>query len=904
METGTPPIQESSSAFSTPTATRVSTRSQSLSSRRRVNIHPPTDSPGSVSSDSSSDDDDQDSINYDGEIDDEFEKVINHFNKLEMQDADGGDSDIEGEEFEIFDAAYAKSVIDRKNNDGEDCIHIKEINNGDIAFVIAEDGVFIEDGNDIDLNNLVHKPPNDWVPPPKKNDTDPDFDSLDNPGNWSNFIYRPVYKKTGKGSLANYKYIRHELPTGCSVVPPNKEGKRLANGWEFFYNGWKSKKKSGARDGATPDNLFPEVRASSLDGEVLTKLGLTRDRVIGPDGMPDALFFFQLLLPMCDTSKSGISNDPRKNFYCDVTRFSNLYKYQNGIGSTYGHHIAEAEMPEYVRWDGCLVRDGVRGGGDGALYRRWNKNTSHSDEYCQEAMSLDRWVNLKRIYKLNNNDVAKNKEEAGYNPAYKYDLIFDVLTSNVRAMAKKAELDLTGDETTWGFQGYGESGEAVVKRVVGKPGVSKGGQTALVSATNRIRPYWYQHRNNRSKKYGDGWKAEGPCEVRSCIDELEKLIVGREGNEKKIFPKEPHITWDNYFSGERVFHYAGEKGFGLTMTCRRDRLPEGVKGEFMHKKKTDHVTDRTKVARFIEPVILVKEKDDYEIVLTSFQSTSSCNIMSINSISENKNFIEARSRGRKKYRRIYAIEHNLSRLIYLKTYSRIDSIDHMIKICAIKYTTWKYWHSPTNHCKSLAICTAYDMYLEICEGAVIPDFKVDSPADFYTFRDILSKQMCEYDPTQQRYPGDEKTRLVKQLNKDMRKRKYHDIIAEGYNGTGTLSYAQYKSILKHSDRICTDLTSYERHVTSIVTYKNPAKCAVCGLKTYKKCELCGVPLHNMDIKGPGKGKNCALHWHNDSYLGLCFDDRKFMRLTSKQWKIWSNSKLQKNIRVIKGYKAK
>ena len=647
---------------------------------------------------------------------------------------------------------------------------------------------------------------------------------------------------------------------------------------------------------------FPKERESSLDSDILLRLGLTKERMIGPDGMPDALFFYQLLFPMCDTTRSGVVDDPRMNFYTEVTKFSNLYKYQQNIGTTYGHHIKEAIMPEYVRFDGCVARDGVLGHKEGgALYRRWNKFCSDYDQITQESMTLERWFQLKRIYKLNNNDKKKSKDEIGYNPAYKYDFIFEVLTSNVRALTKKAELDLTGDETTWGFQGYGEAGEQVVKRVVGKPGVSKGGQTALVSATNRIRPYWYQHRKRRSKKYGDGWKAEGPCEVRAAIDELENYIVGKGGNEKKIFEKAPHITWDNYFSGERVFHYAGEKGFGLTMTCRRDRLPEGVKGEYMHKKKTDHVTDRTKVAKFIEPVILVQEKNDYEVVLTSFQSTSSCNIMSVNAISENKNFIEARSRGRKQHRRIYAIEHNLSRLIYLKTYSRIDSIDHLIKMTAFKYTSWKYWHSPANHCKALGICTAYDIYTELCEGTLIPNFKVNSPVSFYTFRDVLSQQMCQYDPTEQRYPGDEEMRLVRQLNTKERKRRYHDVIAAGSDGTGTISYRQYKDIFKHSDRICNDLTQFEEHLARLEPCKSGAKCAVCGKITHKKCAICDVPLHFLDARGVGKGKQCALHWHNQSHLGLCFDDRKFMGQTAKTWKIWSKSKLERNTKIIKGY---
>ena len=304
----------------------------------------------------------------------------------------------------------------------------------------------------------------------------------------------------------------------------------------------------------------------------------------GSDGFPDSLFFFQLLLPLCDPKHSGIPSDPRKPYYTEVTKFSNHYKHQTGIGSTYGHEIPEAVMPEFVPWDGCIVRDGVRGGGDGSLYRRWDTGTAAFDPLVRDAMSLHRWNQLKRIFKLNNNDIAKQKCEDGYNPTYKYDMIYRTLVDNVIALTKKGELDLTGDETSWGFQGFGEKGSKVVTRVVGKPGITKGGQTAIVSASNQICPYWYQHCRAYTPRYGKGFSAEGPAEVRSCIDELEKYVEGREGDRKKIFSNCPHLTWDNYFSGESICHYAGEKGFGLLMTNRRDRLPEGVKVNICTKK--------------------------------------------------------------------------------------------------------------------------------------------------------------------------------------------------------------------------------------------------------------------------------------------------------------------------------
>ena len=70
-------------------------------------------------------------------------------------------------------------------------------------------------------------------------------------------------------------------------------------------------------------------------------------------------------------------------------------------------------------------------------------------------MSLCRWNQIKRLLKLNNNDMTKKGGEDGYNPSYKYDMVYDVIVSNVSnviSLTKDGELDLTGDETSWGFQ--------------------------------------------------------------------------------------------------------------------------------------------------------------------------------------------------------------------------------------------------------------------------------------------------------------------------------------------------------------------------------------------------------------------------------------------------------------------
>ena len=81
---------------------------------------------------------------------------------------------------------------------------------------------------------------------------------------------------------------------------PLVDGKIKVADWEFYYKRW-----FGVRvvwDGATPDHLFPEARKGSLDGDILSKIGLTNARTI--EGY--ALFFYQLLLPIFDPKRSEI----------------------------------------------------------------------------------------------------------------------------------------------------------------------------------------------------------------------------------------------------------------------------------------------------------------------------------------------------------------------------------------------------------------------------------------------------------------------------------------------------------------------------------------------------------------------------------------------------------------------
>jgi hypothetical protein len=190
------------------------------------------------------------------------------------------------------------------------------------------------------------------------------------------------------------------------------------------------------RAGATRDDMFPDSRKGQLDGDLLEKLGLTRERMV----KGDALFFHQLLLPMCDPQMSGIVGDARKAFYSKVETFSNLYALQIKLGGSYGHAFKNVLLDELVRFDGVVVRDGVKGGSNGAIYRRWMDGADF-DPLVAASITHTRWLQIKRVMQLNNNPTSPKRGEEGYNPAFKFDLIYDVMISNLNAVTKHADLD-------------------------------------------------------------------------------------------------------------------------------------------------------------------------------------------------------------------------------------------------------------------------------------------------------------------------------------------------------------------------------------------------------------------------------------------------------------------------------
>jgi hypothetical protein len=277
------------------------------------------------------------------------------------------------------DSDYDADELDDLND------RMKEVNIGtdvtpddtnDVVLDSAENFIYVGKGTVKDNSGNLMKIasiPDDWVTP-EHNDGrgEPVFLDVDNPGAWDSFIFRPKFKKES----GEMKYHGHYLPSGCVPVPKNEDGQRKIGGWEFHYKGWNGREMDEETCRRFTDStMFPNARLGYLDVDVLKKLGMSKNRM----DTRDFLFFYQLILPICAISKSGIVNDTRLSYYSNVEEWSNIYACKLGLGGTYGHAFKNLTARELVVHDGCIVRDGVRGG-NGAIHRRWVNCADYDDD--------------------------------------------------------------------------------------------------------------------------------------------------------------------------------------------------------------------------------------------------------------------------------------------------------------------------------------------------------------------------------------------------------------------------------------------------------------------------------------------------------------------------------------------
>ena len=210
--------------------------------------------------------------------------------------------------------------------------------------------------------------------------------------------------------------------------------------------------------------MFPTDRKGRLDKDLLKKMGLTKERMQNGD----ALFFYQLLFPICNPKRSGIEGDPRQPYYLPRSQFTNSYaidvKQRNGI---YNNIFPHTHPEEQVNWDGIVARNVNDYIGD--CYVKENQNTY--DSVIADTMYFRRWLDIKSCLKLCDFRSETKRGDANYDPTQKYRLPWDVLVYNLNQFVEVADKDLTGDESSWPSEAYSDMHGLVPN----KPGMSKGG---------------------------------------------------------------------------------------------------------------------------------------------------------------------------------------------------------------------------------------------------------------------------------------------------------------------------------------------------------------------------------------------------------------------------------------------
>eukprot|EP00957_Ditylum_brightwellii_P210743 15365340-Ditylum_brightwellii.AAC.1 len=307
---------------------------------------------------------------------------------------------------------------------------------------------------------------------------------------WSEPDFNEVTSKRGQKKMVKKEYKARYLPTDYAPVPMSIDSN---TGWELHEPIHQNGSDSIPPDG---DELFPPNHRGCLDAGILCELGMSHQ----------------------------IIDENNKEFWC-------MQQPLEAILFKSGKH---------VNFDGYIIRDSVRGGSNGAIYRQWQQGTNYDDVMAM-SMSYIHFLQIKCTRKICNNDSAKKKKEDGYNPAHKYNYIYDTIFPNVNAFTCYVDLDLCGDVATFEHNNYEEPGSGLVGQVRDKPSITKGGQIILIFGVSRVRPHAYLYHHNLHK-LPPGWTVKGQYEVLAVLEKLKPMIEG-EGEIKRKYTDSIHAAF-------------------------------------------------------------------------------------------------------------------------------------------------------------------------------------------------------------------------------------------------------------------------------------------------------------------------------------------------------------------------
>ena len=124
------------------------------------------------------------------------------------------------------------------------------------------------------------------------------------------------------------------------------------------------------------------------------------------------------------------------------------------------------------------------------------------------------------------------------------------------------------------------------------------------------------------------------------VNDVKLATQNAQSSKKKIFRNKLTVTSNNFFFDDKMLDWIDENGYSVIGTCARNLLPGDIDKKYLHAEKHQSRCPYSKVARFTEPIVAVKNRDGYQYVHVSFQSASSTNITTVNCLNECKLFAE------------------------------------------------------------------------------------------------------------------------------------------------------------------------------------------------------------------------------------------------------------------------
>ena len=193
------------------------------------------------------------------------------------------------------------------------------------------------------------------------------------------------------------------------------------------------------------------------------------------------------------------------------------------------------------------------------------------------------------------------------------------MVHNTNVITKYADQYQVVDKTTQSHAGYGESESGLTGRLMNKK-INFSRQTTIITDCCRFRPRTIIH---QPKCYPNlSITRRGTTELQHLFLVVEQILIedvncvtlatqNVKSSKKKIFRNKETVTAGSFFFYNKMLDWIGKNGYSTIGTCARNLLPRDIDKKYLHTEKHQSRCSYSKVTRFTQPIVAVKNGDRY-----------------------------------------------------------------------------------------------------------------------------------------------------------------------------------------------------------------------------------------------------------------------------------------------------